>query len=204
MFAVIGVGLILVVGAAGIAAAIALSIYNAPQKTPIAKRDYPTPYPTPAVRNTPRTLIPKRTPTPGPTPEKYVTTPVNPIGPASKRGSFTIKANQKWQISKIRTVGSQNFRVVAFGTYKLSGIRNRVSARGVSGHTHRRIFKQYNTGALLMRTHYPDGSHSNIQPVAAGQFWQNYPKERGLLEFIVNDNRMENNSGSLRITFRST
>ena len=52
-----------------------------------------------------------------------------------------------------------------------------------------------------MRTHLPNGGHSNIQAVSSGEYWENYEDERGLLEFIVNDNAPERNSGSLRIRF---
>ena len=83
----------------------------------------------------------------------------------------------------------------ARGRIKLDGIKKRVGVKGINGYQNRRVIKKYKTGALLMRTHYPDGRHSNIQPVGAGEFWLNAPDETGKIEFFINDNSPEEGSG---------
>ncbi len=143
---------------------------------------------------------PQPTPITNPTPEDDIITFPTPKVP-TKRATYRVNAKSGWQLSNIKTVPRENFRVRVSGRINLDGIKNRVSARGVSGHKNRRIFKQFRTGALLMRTHYPNGKHSNIQPVSAGQYWQNYPNETGKIEFLVNDNAADYNSGNFKIRF---
>jgi hypothetical protein len=185
--------LLVVVAAAGVALAVYLAIIDTQQ--PVTNN----PPKRPLVSSTPRL-----TPTPRRTPKTATPFPVQTDKRPTKRANFVVKANSDWQVSNIWTVGNENFRVVASGRYELEGIRRRVSASGISGHRERRVFKKFKTGALLMRTHYPDGKHSNIQAVSAGQYWQNYPKEEGNLEFMINDNSPESNSGRLKISFEMT
>jgi len=94
--------------------------------------------------------------------------------------------------------------VTVSGRYDLDGIRDNVTAKGVSSHRSRRVFSKFRTGALLMRTHYPDGRHSNIQAVTTGRDWENFPDEKGHLEFMVNDKEFEGNYGTLQIKFQKT
>ena len=130
--------------------------------------------------------------------EETITFP-KPTRP-TKKGRYTVRTTKGWQLSNVKTVGSQNFRVQSRSRIKLDGIKRKVGAKGVNGYANRRIIKEFKTGALLMRTHYPDGSHSQIQPVAASQYWVNDPDETGKIEFLINDNSPEANSGSFKVT----
>lgn len=164
-------------------------VSKTPQKddvpTPIPDDDLPPP-PTPKVEDTPNTDT------------DTITFPA-PTSP-TKKGTYTVKNVSGWQLSEIKTVGSQNFRVRSSGRIDLDEIKDNVSSKGVNGYEDRRIYKEFRTGALLMRTHYPDGSHSIIQPVAAGEYWQNEPDEKGKIEFLINDNSPESNSGDFTVT----
>ena len=190
--------LLITFAAAGVAFAVYLSIINA-EPRPIVSRPK-----TPRPKKTPRRVVsstPKRTPTSTPQRKATPLIETDPDFRPTKRATFKVRSDSEWQLSKIRTVGNENFRVIATGRYELDDIRGSVSARGVSGHKDRRLFKDFRTGALLMRTHFPDGSHSNIQAVSSGRDWQNYPNEKGYLEFIVNDSEPEDNEGNLTIKF---
>ncbi len=139
--------------------------------------------------------------TPTKKPDIPAETPTFPESPnPTKSGTYRLKQGTGWQLSNIITVGSENFRVVVKGKINLDGISRNISAKGVEGYKNRRIHSEFRTGALLMRTHYPDGKHSNIQAVTDNEYWQNYPDERGKLEFIVNDNSPDYNDGGFIIT----
>ncbi len=190
----VGVTLLVLAVIGGIAVAVYLSITNS-EPRPIVRNPTPTPF----VISTPT-----QTPTPKPTPEITPTPKSVTIDPGTKptlKADFDIDTGDEWQTSEIQTIGNENFRVVASGNYNLEGVRENVSAKGVAGKRERRIYKQFRTGALLMRTRYPNGKTSNIQAVSTGENWQNYPDEKGNLEFIVNDNSPEDNEGTLRIKF---
>lgn len=175
-----------------------------PGKTPTPMRTAP-----PRETATPRptaTPTPDSTPeeTPEPTPEE---TPDENDPPSSleptKQGSFSINADEEgWQLSELVTVSRESFETSVGGTIDLDGIREGVSARGFAGNPDRRVYKQYPTGALLMRTRYPDGRVSNIQPVTASDSWLNSPGEEGRIEFLINDNEPEDNYGEFTVTLK--
>lgn len=201
--AVAGVILFLGFGILAAAAGIIYATYSLSEPKPLVSN----PKSTPEVYESP---VP--TPFPGddfpPPAEKPKTTPnVNndvitfptPKSP-TRRGTYRMTSGNGWQLSKIETVPNEDFRVLVKGKIKLGGIGKYVSMRGIKGHESRRIHKEFPTGALLMRTHYPDGRHSGIQPVALGQYWKNDPNETGKIEFVINDNSPENNTGNMTVT----
>lgn len=143
--------------------------------------------------------------TPLATPQVSFTPPVEP----TKKGTFTVYANSGWQLSDIDTVPSENFRTSAQGLVDLAGLKTSVSTKGVADAKtkSRRIYAEYPTGALMMRTRYADGKYSNVQPVTAAPsvgVWQNFPDERGRLEFCINDNAPEENGGQFTVTVTMT
>lgn len=134
-------------------------------------------------------------------PQPTFTPPLEP----TKKGTFTVYANGGWQLSEIDTVPLENFRTSAEGLIDLAGIKTSVSSKGLSDPKtkSRRIYPEYPTGALMMRTRYADGKYSNVQPVTAAPsvgVWQNFPDERGRLEFCINDNAPEGNGGHFTVT----
>ncbi len=193
---VVGGTLLVIAVIGGVAVAVYLSVVNA---TPQPIVSNPRPSRTPFVIST-------QTATPTPTPTLEITpTPKSvTIDPAVKptlRAEFDIETSDEWQTSEIQTIGNENFRVTASGNYNLEGVREKVSPKGVAGSRDRRVYKQFRTGALLMRTRYPNGKFSNIQAVSSGEYWQNYPDENGNLEFMINDNEPGDNEGTLKIKF---
>lgn len=128
---------------------------------------------------------------------------------ATKKGVFTVNANEGWQLSDIDTVASERYSTSVQGAVDLAGIKATAYSSGVSDAKtkSRRIFEQFPTGALLMRTRYADGNTSNTLAMTtngANGTWQNFPNEIGKLEFRVNDNAPENNSGQFVVTVRMT
>lgn len=135
------------------------------------------------------------------TPQVSFTPPTEP----TKKGSFTVYANKGWQLSDIDTVSRETFTTVVVGKIDLDNIKTGVSSSGVNDAKTktRRLYPEYPTGALLMRTRYADGKFSNIAAVTAGSAtgqWQNYPGERGKIEFCINDNTPEKNDGQFTVT----
>ena len=138
---------------------------------------------------------------PKPTPQVSFTPPVEP----TRNGTFTVYANGGWQLSEIDTVPLENFRTSATGLVDLADLKTSVSTKGLNDvkTKSRRIYAEYPTGALMMRTRYADGKYSNVQPVTAAPsvgVWQNFPEERGRLEFCINDNAPEQNGGHFTVT----
>lgn len=134
-------------------------------------------------------------------PQISFTPPTEP----TKKGSFTIYANTGWQLSDIDTVSRETFTTSVVGKIDLDGIKTGVSPSGVNDlkTKARRLYPEFPTGALLMRTRYADGKYSNIAAVTAGSAtgqWQNYPGERGKIEFCINDNAPEKNGGQFTVT----
>lgn len=135
------------------------------------------------------------------TPQVSFTPPTDP----TKKGSFTVYANTGWQLSDIDTVSRETFTTSVVGKIDLDGIKTGVSSSGVNDAKTkaRRLYPEYPTGALLMRTRYADGKYSNIAAVTAGSAtgqWQNYPGERGKIEFCINDNAPAKNGGQFTVT----
>jgi hypothetical protein len=140
-------------------------------------------------------------PTPKPAPATPSTLAIQP----TKRGTFTVYANKGWQLSDIVTVASEEFQAIARGRIDINGIKTGASAAGVNDpeSVSRRIYPEFPTGALLLRTRYADGNFSNIAPVTAAKangLWRNFPFEVGQLEFCINDNAPEQNGGQFIVT----
>ena len=174
--AIAGVVLFLGFGIVAAAAGIIYATWNVsepkplvstPKSTPITDDDLvPTPFPEDDIP-APPPGNPRTTPSGN---NDVITFPA-PKTP-TKRGTFRVRNGSGWQLSEIKTVPSEDFRVLVKGRIKLGGIGKYVTAQGIKGYEDRRIHKEFPTGALLMRTHYPDGRHSGIQPVALGQYWK--------------------------------
>jgi hypothetical protein len=209
LFLLVGGGLFALVMLIGVAAAgfvfYAIKNQEKPPSRPVVSN---TPEKTPVVENSPDIIVNK---TPDLTPEVEETpdtteetitfpTPENP----TKSADYEIRSVLGWQLSDIETVPNENFTIKVSGRIDLDGIKDNVSVKGVKGFEERRVIEKFPTGALLMRTHYPDGRHSNIQAVSASQYWQNYKDETGKIEFLINDNSPENNSGEFIISFKMT
>ena len=159
--------------------------------------------PSPTPWNVVKTPTPQVNPTA--TPQVSFTPPVEP----TKQGAFTIYANQGWQLSDINVVSLEEFRTNVQGKIDISGIKTGVSSSGVSDAKTkaRRIYPEFPTGALLMRTRYADGKYSNVVAISANGAngnWRNYPDERGKIEFCINDNAPENNGGQFTVSVTLT
>lgn len=145
-------------------------------------------------------------PTPTPTPE--VTQLFTPPTEPTQDASFTVYANGDWQLSQIAVVPLEEYRTSVEGIVDLAGAKAGVRAGGTNDaqFKSRRLFADWPTGALLMRTRYADGRFSNTVAVAAGASgsWKNLPDERGMLEFRINDNLQQNNGGQFTIRKRHT
>lgn len=186
-----GVAALLGLGLVTLAGVVIYALYHQPTDEGGLK---PTP--------TPWTIVKTPTPqiNPTPTPQVSFTPPTEP----TKQGSFTIYANQGWQLSNIDVVPLEEFRTTVQGKADISGIKTGVSASGVSDAKtkSRRIYPEFPTGALLMRTRYADGKYSNVVAISANGAngnWRNYPDERGKIEFCLNDNAPENNGGQFTV-----
>lgn len=159
--------------------------------------------PTPTPWNIVKTPTPNGLPTA--TPQVSFTPPIEP----TKKGSFTVFANQNWQLSDIDVVPLEEFRTSVQGKIDVSGIKTGVSSSGVNDAKtkSRRIYPEFPTGALLMRTRYADGKYSNVVAISANGSngnWRNYPDERGKIEFCINDNSPVNNGGQFIVSVTLT
>ncbi len=149
----------------------------------------------------------KPSPTPSPTPEntQLFAPPTEP----TKEGSFTVYANGDWQLSQIAVVPLEEYTTTVDGIVDLAGAKAGIRAGGTNDaqFKSRRLFAEWPTGALLMRTRYADGRFSNTVAVSAGGAngsWKNLPDERGMLEFRINDNQQLNNGGQFTIRVKFT
>jgi hypothetical protein len=146
--------------------------------------------------------------------EKAKPSPTNPQSfepptEPTKDGSFTVYANGEWQLSNIAVVPEEEYTTTVDGIVDLAGLKAGVRAGGTNNAEtkSRRLFPEWPTGALLMRTRYADGRFSNTMAVAAGRAtgsWKNLPDERGMLEFRINDNAPQNNGGQFTIRKKFT
>jgi len=148
---------------------------------------------------------PTATPAASPTPAVSFTPPAEP----TRTGSFTVYGNAGWQLSDIDTVALENFRTKIEGKIDIDGVKTGATASGVKdpASKSRRIYPEFPTGALLMRTRYADGNFSNVAAIAAGKStgqWQNFPNETGRIEFCVNDNAPQQNGGQFTVTVTMT
>ncbi|HQU83916.1 MAG TPA: hypothetical protein PKY59_12350 [Pyrinomonadaceae bacterium] len=152
-------------------------------------------------RNVEKSPSPNVSPEKSATPQAIFTPPTEP----TKKGDFTIYANTGWQLSDIDTISQEKFTTSVVGKIDLDGIKTGVSSSGIKDEKtkSRRIYPEFPTGALLMRTRYADGKYSNIAALTAngatGQ-WENYPGESGRIEFCINDNAPEKNGGQFTVT----
>jgi len=139
------------------------------------------------------------------TPAVSFTPPTDP----TRSGTFTVYANGGWQLSPIDTVPLEEFRTKVEGKVDISGVKTGITASGVTDAASklRRVYPEYPTGALLMRTRYADGKFSNVMAMAGSGVsgsWQNFPDERGRMEFCVNDNAPDKNGGQFTVTLTFT
>lgn len=144
------------------------------------------------------------TPTPTPADAKLFEPPSVPTQDAT----FTVYANGDWQLSQIAVVPLEKYKTSVDGIVDLAGAKAGVRSNGTndSQFKSRRLFPEWPTGALLMRTRYADGRFSNTVAVTANASgsWENLPDERGMLEFRINDNQPQNNGGQFTIRKRNT
>lgn len=146
-------------------------------------------------------------PSPSPTPASSQT--FEPPTEPTKDASFTVYGNGDWQLSNIAVVPLEEYRTSVEGIVDLANAKAGVRAGGINDAQYklRRLFQEWPTGALLMRTRYSDGRFSNTVAVSAGGAsgsWKNLPDERGMLEFRINDNQQQDNGGQFTIRVRMT
>jgi hypothetical protein len=174
--------------------------YYSNQKEPVVVND-----------NRPRnTNGPDSKPTPEASPE---TSPspsskpgFEPPTEATREGSFTVYANEGWQLSDIAVVPREQYTSRVEGIVDISGVKTGINATGVKDEKFksRRLFPEFPVGALLMRTRYADGKFSNMVATHINGNWENLPDERGMLEFIINDNAPQDNGGQFTIKVKMT
>jgi hypothetical protein len=125
---------------------------------------------------------------------------------ATKEGSFTVYANEGWQLSEIDVVPLEKFTTMVAGIVDIAEVKTGVRAGGVSDakFKSRRLYSEFPVGALLMRTRYADGRFSNMVAAGVNGNWENLPDERGRLEFIINDNSPKDNGGQFTIKVKMT
>ncbi len=136
-----------------------------------------------------------------PAPKPNFTPPAKPTA----QGDFNVRADENWQLSNLDVVPNEKFLLLPMGKVNLREIEKDISAEGSSDKKHqsRRLYQEFPTGALLMRTRYSDGKYSKISAVAdkkATGIWQNAPDERGKLELCINDNAPDGNDGEFVVS----
>ncbi len=155
-----------------------------------------TPRPSPSASNANTRPTPGQTPSPSPSANLF-----EPPTAPTKEGTFTVYANEGWQLSKIAVVPYEQYTTKVDGIVDLAGAKAGIRADGVNDAKlkGRRLFAEYPTGALLMRTRYADGRFSNTVAARVNGNWENLPDERGMLEFIINDNSPKENGGQFTV-----
>lgn len=153
---------------------------------------------TPAPANT--NASPSSEPSPSPASKQSFEPPTEP----TKEGSFTVYANEGWQLSDIAVIPREEYTTTTDGIVDIADVKTGVRAGGVGDakFKSRRLYSEFPVGALLMRTRYADGRFSNMVAVGVNGSWQNLPEERGMLEFIINDNQPEDNGGQFTVKAR--
>jgi hypothetical protein len=151
--------------------------------------------PTPSDANA--NASPESSPQPSPSPKQLFEPPTTP----TKEGSFTVYANEAWQMSDIAVVPLEQFTTTVDGIVDIAGVKTGLRANGTNDAKFkaRRLFPEFPVGALIMRTRYADGRFSNMVAAGTRGDWQNLPDERGMLEFIINDNQPKDNGGQFTI-----
>lgn len=145
---------------------------------------------------------PKPSPSASPESKQLFEPPTVP----TKEGTFTVYANAGWQMSNIAVVPLEEFTTTVDGIVDISGVKVGLRANGINDaqFKSRRLVPEFPTGALLMRTRYADGRYSNMVAAKTSGNWQNLPDERGMLEFVINDNAPQNNGGQFTIRVKLT
>jgi hypothetical protein len=200
---IVGVLVVLLLGLLGGAGVLGWYLYNSNSDTKVAnlnrKSNNENATPTPSNAN----ARPSPEAKPSPSPRSF-----EPPTVPTKQGSFTVYANEGWQLSDIAVVPYENYTTKVDGIVDLAGAKAGIRPAGEKDPKlkSRRLFAEYPTGALLMRTRYADGRFSNTVAVAAGASgsWQNLPDERGMLEFAINDNAPQDNGGQFTISVKMT
>lgn len=141
-------------------------------------------------------------PSPTPASKQLFEPPTTP----TKEGSFTVYANEGWQLSNIAVVPLEKFTSSTDGIVDIADVKTGARAGGVSDakYKSRRLYSEFPVGALLMRTRYANGKYSNMVAAGTSGSWQNLPDERGMLEFIINDNSPDKNGGQFTIRTKLT
>ena len=202
----IGIVVVLLLGVVGAAGAIGWYLYSK-SDTEVAnlngkpKNENATPSPSPTGSNANTRPTPEVKPSPS---NRSFEPPTVP----TKEGSFTVYANEGWQLSNIAVVPYEKYTTKVDGIVDLAGAKAGIRAGGDKDAKlkSRRLFAEYPTGALLMRTRYADGRFSNTVAVVAGASgsWENLPDERGMLEFAINDNAPQDNGGQFTVRVKMT
>lgn len=143
---------------------------------------------------------PESQPSPTPSSKQTFDPPTTP----TKEGSFTVYANEGWQLSEIAVVPLEEYTSTTDGIVDIAGVKTGLRATGIKDDKFksRRLYAEFPVGALLMRTRYADGRFSNMVAAGTSGSWQNLPDERGMLEFIINDNQPQDNGGQFTIKVR--
>lgn len=143
---------------------------------------------------------PSSEPSPSPAAKQLFEPPTTP----TKEGSFTVYANEGWQLSELAVVPLEQYTTTVDGIIDISGVKTGVRIGGVSDakFKSRRLFPEFPVGALVMRTRYADGRFSNMMAMGANGSWENLPDERGMLEFIINDNAPQDNGGQFTVKLK--
>ena len=199
---IVGIVAVLLLGVVGAAGAIGWYVYSK-SGTEVSNKNQntanenvsPSPSPTNANAN--------QSPTPKPSPSNMSFDP--PTVP-TKEGTFTVYANEGWQVSNIAVVPYETYTTRVEGIVDLAGAKAGIRADGnkEAKLKSRRLFAEYPTGALLMRTRYANGRFSNTVAAGTSGNWENLPDERGMLEFAVNDNAPQDNGGQFTVRVKMT
>jgi cytoskeletal protein RodZ len=208
LFLILGglASLLVLLGVAGAA----IVFYNYRQNKLVSASPTPTASPTAKTGKspTPKTSA-TATPTPAESPEKTPEASFTPPVEPTKKATFTVNADEGWQLSDIDVVSLEKFRTSVQGAIDLAGIKSSVPPAGLTDAKtkSRRVYPEFPTGALLMRTRYADGKTSNTVSMTtngANGNWENYPNETGKLEFCINDNSPAANGGQFIVTVTMT
>jgi hypothetical protein len=199
---IIGIVAALLVGVVVAAGGIGWYLYSKSDGGEVANRnsknDNASPQPSANANTRP---TPEATPSPSPSGTSFAP----PTAP-TKEGSFTVYANEGWQLSNIAVVPYEKYTTKVEGLVDLAGAKAGIRAGGDKDAKlkSRRLFAEYPTGALLMRTRYADGRFSNTVAAGTSGSWENLPDERGMLEFAINDSAPKDNGGQFTIRVKMT
>lgn len=111
----------------------------------------------------------------------------------TKRGDFTVVADQAWQTSAVDVLPGDVVALKYAGSW-VWGPRagNRVDYRGENGAPEYRAFSNAPNGALVLRVR-----GSEQAAIASATF---VPDRRGPIEFRINDSQVADNSGAIDVT----